>query len=413
MVSEVQYGGKITDDLDRRLFNAYASRWVSKGVLSDDFQYAPPNPIQPIPEDFQYVVRSDNEIAPYREYATSFPDIDSPELFGLHPNADLTFRVKEVNALLGAMAETQPRVVSGGAGKSLDEIVTEKANELLEKLPEDYIEDDYKLKIRKLGGMTKPLNIFLYQEIQRLQNVIALVRHQLQQMKLAIRGEVVLTTELQQSMQELFDAKVPSPWLKTPGGDEFSWLIANLGQWFASLVERDTQIRTWLENKAPVSYWMTGFFNPQGFLTAMKQEVTRAHKKEGWALDNVQYHMEVTDMLSGDQVRDAPEEGVFVHGLFMDGARWDRKEGSIVESEPKKLFAAVPVLYVTGLRNSLVGTKKDIYSPTGLAPYMCPLYRYPARTDFFLVVSVPMPTRVQKNEHWTLRGVALLCLTHM
>lgn len=34
-VAEVQYGGKITDDLDRRLFNTYAAAWLSPTVLED------------------------------------------------------------------------------------------------------------------------------------------------------------------------------------------------------------------------------------------------------------------------------------------------------------------------------------------------------------------------------------------
>jgi dynein heavy chain len=411
MVSEAQYGGKITDDLDRRMFNTYASWLVCPAVLEDGFAYNPAHPIAPIPDNFQYVCMDELEIDAYRTYATSFPEIDSPEIFGLHPNADLTFRVKEVTALLTTLGETQPKATGGGSGRSLDEIVVDKCNELLDKMPDNYVEDDYVQKIRRLGGMGKPLNVFLYQEIQRFQNVLARARTTLKQIKLAVNGEVVMTTELVDAMQDIFNAQAPRPWLYTPGGDEFSWLLPNLGQWFTSLLERDGQLRNWLENKPPNSYWMTGFSNPQGFLTAMQQEVTRLHKREGWALDNVTYHTEVTDMMTGDQVREPAEEGVFVHGLWLDGGRWGRKQGSLVESEPKKLFAALPVLWITTLRNSLIAGKKDVYSPTGLAPYMAPVYRYPTRTDRYLVVTIPLPTKTEKADHWTLRGVAVLCIT--
>jgi len=51
---------------------------------------------------------------------------------------------------------------------------------------------------------------------------------------------------------------------------------------------------------------MTGFFNPQGFLTAMRQEITRAHK--GWALDAVVLDNDVTKLMKED-ITSAPSEG--------------------------------------------------------------------------------------------------------
>ncbi|KAH9103464.1 hypothetical protein AeMF1_002875 [Aphanomyces euteiches] len=412
MVSEVQYGGKITDNLDRRMFNYYCEWCIQSDACSPNFSYNPAEPILRIPNDFNYRIPVAESIDDYRNFCHSLPDVDSPEIFGLHPNADLTYRVKEVNLLLGTLGETQPKGGGGSSGISREDVVCEKAKELSDRLPEDYVEDDYKAKIQRLGGLTIPLNIFLYQEIQRLQRVISKVRSMLSQLQMAIRGEVVMTEELSLTLNAIFDAKVPPSWLRTSVGDEFSWILPTLGLWFSSLLSRDEQSRTWLNTRRPNCFWLTGFFNPQGMLTAMKQEVTRKHSKtDKWALDDVVYHTEVTTFERAEQVRTPPAEGVLIYGLFLDGATWSKADGTLVESEPKKLFTSLPVLHVNSMSKELeMKSRKELYGSIG--PFECPCYKYPMRTDRYIIFMVTMKCPQNRPpRHWGLRGVALLCNT--
>jgi len=411
MVAEAQYGGKITDDLDRRMFKTYTEVWLTANACSESFNYNPSSPIYRIPNDFVYRIPQSEQHADYRTYLSSFPEIDSPEIFGLHPNADLTFRKKEVNSLFDTLGETQPKGGGGDGGVSREDVVSQKCEELEERLPEDYNEDDYKVKINKLGGLAVPLNIFLFQEIQRLQRVIGKVRFILAQLRLAINGEVVMTEELQGSLDSMFDARVPHFWIYTVAGDEFSWILPGLGVWFSSLLARDKQDRGWLEGGRPNSYWLTGFFNPQGMLTAMKQEMTRKNKANKWALDDVTYHTEVTQYMHEEQVRSPPQNGVYVHGLYLDGGAWSKQEGTLVESAPKTLFIDLPVLWVSANTISEQNkTNQEMFGSIG--PYRAPCYKYPSRTDRYLIFMVNLKCTTERNpKYWILRGVALLCNT--
>lgn len=87
----------------------------------------------------------------------------------------------------------------------------------------------------------------------------------------AIDGTIIMTPDIQDAIFAIFDAKVPITWIQDASGAEISWLLPTLGSWFTSLLERNKQLSEWLKTaQRPPTYWLTGFFNPQGFLTGMK-----------------------------------------------------------------------------------------------------------------------------------------------
>lgn len=138
----------------------------------------------------------------------------------------------------------------------------------------------------------------------------------------------------------------------------------------------------------------------QGFLTAMKQEVNRKHSADKWALDDVVMTSDVTHPPKEfETLKEAPAEGVYIYGLYLDGCAWSGKENKLVDSEPKKLFHPLPVLYVTGV---LAKDKKK----TGI--YEAPTYRVKTRTGLNFITTFPLRTEDPPSK-WILRGTSLLC----
>ena len=102
-----------------------------------------------------------------------------------------------------------------------------------------------------------------------------------------------MSPDLTNTLDALHIARVPALWTKA------SQLEApNMGVWFSNIVLRSEQLTGWLQHGRPNCFWLTGFFNPQGFLTANRQEVCRRHARENWALDDV---VNATDVLRGEK----------------------------------------------------------------------------------------------------------------
>ena len=66
----------------------------------------------------------------------------------------------------------------------------------------------------KVIGLAQPLNIFLRQEIDRMQKVIAVVRSTLIDLKLAIDGTIIMSENLRDALDSMFDARIPVAWKK-------------------------------------------------------------------------------------------------------------------------------------------------------------------------------------------------------
>jgi len=273
MVCEVQYGGRITDDLDRELFNTYGHDYLCEKVLGADHVFKEVGDKDKGIDGtrFKYKIPQGTEIQKYREYIDTLPAIDSPEIFGLHPNADLTFRLKESKEMIDTILDTRPKDSTGGAGKTKEEEVMEKAKDYLSRLPPDYVDIEVRDLIRKLPGARNqndkgfavPLNIFLYQEIQSMQKVISLVRKTLVDVIDAIDGIIIMTPFLFDAINAIADMKVPPKWLYDASGAEISWMLLRLSSWFESLILRNNQLNSWLKNGRPNTFWLGGFLNPQ------------------------------------------------------------------------------------------------------------------------------------------------------
>lgn len=109
-------------------------------------------------------------------------------------------------------------------------------------------------------------------------------------------------------------------------------------------------------------------------------------------------------MQTEDQyITEAPKDGVYIKGLFLEAAAWDKKAGCLIEPEPMQLVCSMPTIHFKPVEN-----KKKVSK----GMYVCPCYVYPnravgsGRPSF--VVAVDLKSGAMTPDHYVKRGTALL-----
>ncbi|CAM9220423.1 unnamed protein product [Chrysoparadoxa australica] len=397
MVADITYGGRVTDVWDKRAIAAIMRKYFDPGVLDDGYKFS---------ESGAYYAPPEGDLPGTLEYVRHLPQEDSPEIFGLHGNADITFQQKETRSLLGTVI-TVSGGGQGGGGESSDsdKLVADIAASISERMPSAYDvrvahPDTFKAVE---GGATCSLGVFLGQELVRFNALIAVMRSSLVELQKAIKGIVVMSGPLELMYQGFILQRVPDEWEKTGYP-----CLKPLPSWTEDFFARIAFMGKWLTEGPQLSYWISGFFFPQGFMTAVKQAYSRDYKI---AIDTLSVGCEITALDPGD-VKEPPPDGVYIHGLLMEGGRFDREAMLMAESQPGVLLDEMPCIWLKPYETAKEGGPSKTQSI-----YNCPLYKTSIRagtlsttghsTNFVVALTVPSS---EEQAHWIRRGCAMLCM---
>nr|KAF6302477.1 dynein axonemal heavy chain 14 [Pipistrellus kuhlii] len=475
LLGEVVYGGQVTDPWDQRCLRTLLLRFCNADVLRPGFSCLGAELCLPEPASLRA----------YRRAVQALPDDEPAELLGLHPEAARGCRQAQAQAfldhLVALQAKAAPPSLTVSREPSSDELVLETLADVQKRLPltvekEEVSGAQNTLRSIMAGTVWDALHTslpgydpithcvlltFLKQEIELFNQLLLVIHESLRDLRLAIKGEIVLGQELEETYNAFLTGRVPELWQKHAYRS-----CKPLASWVNNLIQRLNFFNTWAkmayttiyrrymrfilagkqpdsthptEEKSshlegfPARYWLPAFFFPQAFLMAVLQDYGRAH---GISTDGLTFTHQVIPDTTGTKEEEfsimiqrklnlvrrafkgtgSTHTGAHVFGLFIEGARWNHEAKILEDSLPREICCEFPEIY-------FLPTKVPPETPDApelprqpeAGTFECPLYQTPQRCSApgagapsNFLTAVCLPTR-RPPGHWIAMQVALLC----
>eukprot|EP01029_Cantina_marsupialis_P009143 TRINITY_DN2137_c0_g4_i1.p1 TRINITY_DN2137_c0_g4~~TRINITY_DN2137_c0_g4_i1.p1 ORF type:complete len:4119 (-),score=1448.16 TRINITY_DN2137_c0_g4_i1:93-12449(-) len=399
LTSYINYGGRVTDAIDLRTIDIILKKYFCSDVMTDDYKFSESGLY------YSLAVSDEGPHGEYMSYIDSLPINPDPEVFGMHPNADITCAMTETTDTFDTILSLQPRTAAG-AGKSREELIGEVAQSIENRLPPIFDEEAIKMQYPVM--YEESMNTVLVQECVRYNKLLKEMKSTLSDVQKALKGLVVMSSELEAMADSLNNQWVPKMWEAKSYPS-----LKPLGAWVQELLERLQFIQGWIDDGTPASYWISGFFFPQAFLTGTLQNFAR---KYVLPIDTLSYSFHILET-TYEEIDAKPDDGCYIRGLFLEGARYDPETKALNDSIPKQLYTSLPVLHLLPVANR---------EPPKVGVYRCPVYKILSRcgalsttghsTNFILFVELPQKDGDITNltgeadcDKWIKAGVAAFC----
>jgi len=385
LIGEAMYGGRVSDSFDRRILTTYLDEYLGD-FLFDAFQpfkfYSS--------KEYEIVIPINGLRDTYVKAIEALPLVQSPDIFGLHPNADVSYYTNATKALWSDLIDLQPRAGRGGGGLSREEFIAGVAKDVQLKIPEPF---DLP-QLRKEIGVPTPTQVVLLQELERWNTVLSAMSLSLKDLQRALAGDIGFSSQLDELATALFNGKLPTMWARLNPATEKA-----LGAWMIWFGRRHRQYKNWVENGEPKVMWLSGLHIPETYMAALVQSACR---DKGWPLDKSTLYTKVSKYTDAQQVSERPRHGCYISGLYLEGASWDVDRSHLKRQAPKVLVTELPVLQVVPVEASKLKLANT---------FRAPVYVTQARRNAMgvgLVFEADLAT-TEHPSHWVLQGVAL-CL---